>query len=272
MSFVGLSGFALQNKSFPTEKFIKIFRGVKRPGTAVLWSTFGNSTDGIGTFCDSVKNRSHALEIHLSNEAGRRNQRLFQGEFLKQLTVKEYNQRLENERPRLERSVKRRVDTIRRKLLDVTNENTTIYLSIGLEHQFTKAARRVLLRWCTEAWPEVLLVNNPGANRVIRGGDLLELHGLTPKLGRRRDESIVNLDGVSVNVGDGETYNPRPGTSISVPTAARYLRDNRRSEVRLLWSASSQGFRDGSFRPPRRRDFIITNKAVREFNKLLKSV
>jgi hypothetical protein len=272
MKFVGLAGFALQHPNFPVGRFLRVYKNVENPATAVLWSTFGTSIDGLKTFCDDVSDRPHVVEIHLSNEVGRKNGRLFQGEFLPQTSTTQYNQFLTAKDVALETQIKNRVMRIQTKANLFSNPNTRILLSIGLEHQFTVSARRTLIEWCRESWPTIELVNNPLLNAPIKDGNLLELHGTHPNFGSRREESISNLDGVSVNTGDGETYNPYPRTSISLSEAKQFLTRTKTSQVRLLWSASLQGLRDGSFKPPRQREFLLSGTAIREINKLLTDI
>ena len=64
--YLGPSGFAIMNKQFPVDRFLRQYpKDLRRPFLPVLYDFFGRSWEGIEQFIDMAGTRKHLLEFHL---------------------------------------------------------------------------------------------------------------------------------------------------------------------------------------------------------------
>lgn len=244
--YSGCSGFAIMHPNFPCHSFLDLYpRKIKAPAVAVLWGTFGHKLRCLKHFTREFKDRPHLIEIHLSNEACRRNKRCHEGELLRPLGVRQYNHKLREGNEATRKAIQGRAKNILRTLPYIVNENTKILLTTGLEDNFTKEAYTQILEWVQEVWPYDVARNPLGRHGVFVGNaNYLELHGLRPNF--KGKPCITNNDGVK----------------IDMPAAADkfYRRYATSCRVQLIWFARGQGIRGKEFLEPRSRVFEFDSK------------
>ena len=280
MSYLGFSGFAMMHRKFPTQAFLDVFKGVKQPCTALLYTSFGKKKRTLKKWLELVKLRDSVLEIHFSNEAGRRNNNLQRGEFLRRLSVGKYNYKLEHKNKRLLKKIRKRTRKLK-KLIDKVmpcESKTRVIISTGLESQFTHKAHKVLVSTIKKEWPGVLLVHNPVNDAsVFYGADLKEVHGIGDSYSNAK-QTIINMDGISVLAEPGERYAYQYEID---ETKKEFEKELKKSPYAImLWTASSQGLQNvdfggrGDWLPPRKRGrkLKLSPLAAVKLNKLLREL
>ena len=78
-STVGMAFYSIQNKTFPCEKALKVYDGIKKPALMFLWGTFGDNLSCVEKFVD-LPQKHKEVYIHFSNECCRRNRTCKKGE------------------------------------------------------------------------------------------------------------------------------------------------------------------------------------------------
>lgn len=270
MGYKGHSLFAIQHKKFPYKKACEIFEVIDRPILSFLWGTFGKSRKGLLYWYEKNRHKPHAIQIHLSNEAGRRNNRLYLGELFKRWSVARYNQELEKGSKRATKGLTRRILKI--KLFTekyFTDRRTYIVLSTGLESQFTDKAHQRIKRIISEVWPEVCICRNNVGNFFLDGAEFSEAHGIT-LVGDGGKHQIANLDGISVATDGNSDYElfDRKAT-IAIHDARRWVTINNHRWATLTWDGALQGLGKG-WKKPRSRTFSITDLAVKQLQTILR--
>lgn len=240
----GISAFAALSKRFPCKTYLRAFRGVPRPATAVLYGTFGDDFSCLNNFIRNNEGKPHLVEIHFSNESCRRSHRCYEGEFFPQWSTPKYNRELRAMRPSLQTKITRRVNAILAKIHPAST--SVVVLSTGLEDNLFLNSYLNLYASIKDVWP-YLVVRNPEGSHAVNFGfaDGLELHGLHPD----SQALLCSNDG-----------NP-----LTLQAARNYVRQTANCEVRLLWSAHLQGIFSGFVRP-RLRSFDVP----KELTSLLK--
>lgn len=240
---------------------LRAFRGVDRPILATLWGTFGEKNICVERFLRQNIGRPHALEIHFSNEAGRRNRRLGSGELLREYDVRAYNRALT--RGTAKRRISGRLADVQRFLSSYANSNSQVFISTGLEDNFTDRAYRAIYQQLKEAFPKYSIVRSPLRNtRLFHHA--IELHGTRPKF--PRGKCIASLDGIDIDLsGQRGTNDHRISRSEVRSYLGRY-----RNCTRLLWWDAQQGISRKRFIKPRSRNFNIRVQDVDAINRLLK--
>ena len=142
---VGVGYYAIQNKTFPCDRALKVYDGVKKPALMFLWSTFGTSTACVEKFIKMNK-RNKEVYIHFSNECCRRNGTCQSGELLRTTSVKDLNRLLEKKDKKTLQAYEKRFDEILL-FIDKMKEynNVKWFISTGLEDNYTANAAKVVL-------------------------------------------------------------------------------------------------------------------------------
>lgn len=265
---VGLGLFALQSPTFPCESALRAFSSSESPTLAILWGTFGGDNRCLERWLRDARNRPHLLEVHLSNEACRRNKRCSESDFLPSLSVAQLNARLEQKDARILQSYAMKVREIRNTLAPFMTERGEYLISTGLEDNFSDAAYGMVLETVRANWPHKVVRSPVGdpRRRDRAGADYLEGHGATPQF-NGETPCIVNLD----------------GDDMHFPHRSATLRNNRSWEEVLkfvetfskkcratfLWAAPWQGVSDATFSRPLDRRFVLSNEDVEAVKKLL---
>lgn len=236
---------------------------------AILWKTFTLKENNLCTqeYLRRFEGKPHILEIHFSNEAGRRNRRLAKYEHLPKLSINGYNSGLERRRGRTIRSVTNNAKEIRHFIEKFTNQNTQILVSTGLEDNFSTEAFKVIVKEIRRILQNVQIVRNPvGDNeRYFKGADYIELHGVQPHI-KSAGRCIQNLDGISIKFSDGKP----DAQEILLSAVPDYIkRGQALSCITVLWWKELQGI-EAKFIEPRKRKFLIEAKKINLINNLLR--
>lgn len=269
--FIGISCLACQAYTErECDKLLPVFDGVNFPAISILWGSFTLHNLCAQKFLDKVSDRPHLIQIHISNEVGRRNKRLAPYEFLSWLSINEYNSKLlRNDRATI-RAIRTRLSRIMGFINQYANENTQFNLTTGLEDNFTNAAFGRIARDIKEQWHGVVLVRNPVGNNYstyFHGAHLIELHGWASNETR-------NVHGLCSWSNDGDDFDFGDGRGLrgALPISAmfdqiRHIRNSCRQI--FLWWSGPQGIAD-RFIEPRNRSFQIHGSHVRAVNDLLR--
>lgn len=259
--YVGLSAFGSgathsleASHPFPCDKYLAIATRPANPAMAILWGTFGDDLWCPIWFMQAVRDRGHLLQIHISNESGRKKNNLGVGELSPFHSVSDYNEALEAGELEVHSAARERVKEILAFVRLFANENTAVILSLGLEDQYTDEAYEALRQTVLDAgWPYGINRNPLGNRHHIAGWDYREKHGDTARCSS--ETQMVNED----------------GSVQTLRATKKWLDRNKSCLVRFVWRAEHQG-RTKSGRPvyPRRaRSFHISDKDVRELGDLL---
>lgn len=270
---VCVSFFAAQafDKKQCTEA-LKVYENVQTPCMAILWKTFTLKQNNLcaQTFFNKFNKKPHVLEIHFSNEAGRRNRRLSSYEFLPALSTVKYNSNLERRHRGTLKSIKRNAIEIMDFISINANQNSTVILSTGLEDNFSAQAYRVLIAEIKKNISnKILTVRNPVGKheRDYTSADFIELHGVQPHIKpESKSRCILNLDGVTIDFNDRRSDKSR----IKISDVPSYIkRGQDHGCIVFLWWKEPQGI-GAEFLSPRSRNFRIHPKQINLINNLIR--
>lgn len=256
---LGLSAYGICSPTFPVKRFMRCFpENIEYPAIAILYGTFGYSKKGIKAFCAAFADRKHLIECHISNECSRRTGR--QGnQILPNLNVAGYQNWLEHQLPVLRRKpIKERVDEVLAFLKPVTNSNTIITLSPGLESDLHGQALDILNSMVLKMSQKKIVYSANGSADGLHGANFLESHSIYPS----PTCAYWNNDGTSIAFHDGEDFAP----CVQMNTYLESFRKNWSTKKAVfIWDASSQGLDGSSLTNPigyTGRDFKVTDNAI----------
>ena len=268
---IGQAFYAIENKTFPCEKSLQVFEGVKNPALMFLWGTFGDDLSCVEKFLKMNK-KEKKVYIHFSNECCRRNGTCKKGELMKNVGVKELNSRLEKKDKDTLEKYKKRMEEILLFIdeMQKENPNTTWYISTGLEDNYTSKASKVVfdylrkLKKSSKYASNIIIYVNPLNSICIN--PRCEIHNK----GLGRDNHWVFLpDGYCVKPFDACNNNIYTVKEQDKKINAQIKNKNSY----FVWWSEQQG-RYGEpaslAKPPRKRTIRISDKQIREANKLLK--
>lgn len=257
--YVGLSAFGSgathsleAREPFACNKYLAIAVRPRYPAMSILPGTFGDDLWCPLWFMAALSERAHLVQVHFSNESGRKKHNLGAGEFLPHLSVDAYSRALEQGDPVVAAAVVARVQGLAAFFKMFANENTAIILSLGLEDKLTSAAAAKLTALIRPHWPYGINRNPLGSTRYLAGADYFEKHGDAKCDGLI---SIVNQD----------------GAVRSLKQTRKWLAKNASCLVRLVWRPEHQGRTASgkSVYPRRARRFHISDRDVIELGDLL---
>jgi hypothetical protein len=250
---------------------LQVFNNVHTPCLAILWKTFTLKQNNLCTqkFLSRFKDKPHILEIHFSNEAGRRNRRLARYEFATSLSTEQYNRNLERGHRGTLKLIQRNAKAINKFLIKYSNENTTKLVSTGLEDNFTSKAFVAVLQTIKPILQNVRFVRNPVGDyeKYYIGADYIELHGVQPEIkASSYGRCLVNLDGISIQFHDGAISS----TEISIQDLSSFIERYRSKNcIVALWWKEPQGI-ESVFKHPRSRKFLIEPYKINLINNLIR--
>jgi hypothetical protein len=254
--YEGVAAYAALSPRFPCRCYLASLSGSVYPAMSVLLGTFGNSFSCIEDYIDRYRKREKWLEIHLSNESCRRNDRCYQGELRKQMSVGALNRAIATRSPRVIRDIRGRLARLAANLRQVYSnvgltygDSTRIVVSMGLESAWGSRSQLVLKGLIEEYGFEAL--HNPVNPRRDAIGGLIELH---TDYERRTNYVAVN-DGIPLNYSQLRHYKAAHRDAVAV----------------LLWDADLQGrFYPFEFVRPSDRSFRCDLHKVEMYKKLFK--
>lgn len=246
MTYVGISGFACMNRNFPSRRFLRQFPdALQRPFLPVLYNYFGKNWTTIKRFIKKFSDRPHLIEFHLSF---RDIDPLYADYALEILSMMDY----------------------------IKTPNTKVVICPVLEDVASDKEWRELAREVRFLTEYEIVRSSLQSNK---GGNIQEKHGQFPKFTKPNYKTIANPDGVSTDVGDGESYFKQITILQSKNYLERHVNDGRKAVC--LWSATQQGlakvkgWSTKGLPDPKNRftglspKDIVTDKAIEVFNELL---
>lgn len=253
--YVGISAYSMLHPRFPCAEFRAHIRKIAHPAVAILFGTFGADTTCLKDSLDDMANRPHILEIHFSNESARRMHRPFAGELLPSYGVARLNASLKFLPSRVMKAYLKRLNAIFQMVAEVSNENTQILLSFGLEDNYNIRAFRQLEGILRPLVPETItLVRSTNVAAEMDNSILWETHRGKVRGTANNSTTIVNPDGFVLNKKD----------------YASLIAQCSACKVVYYWSVKLQGRGNAKFTPPRRRHFMFTLKDRQILNHLFK--
>lgn len=240
--YKGVSSFAIMHPRFPCNEFIRLQRVWDKPAITVLYGTFGNSSVCLSKLVASIPvNKPILLEVHITNEACRRNRRCKRGELLPALSVNRFNTKLERLSPLVWRKVGARKEKIQKlfRSLGERREIKELFITTGLEDNYSRKAAGVMYDILNRDRIGYEIVRNPVSNRRDSRFDFNESHGLRVKCGKGL--SIVNND----------------GTELTKNAMRRFFNRHASCYALFLWYGKLQGIVSRRFISPRNRSFEV---------------
>lgn len=273
---VGASYFAMQGyTSKECNAALKVFDGVKVPAVAVLWRSFDTHALCLQQFLKRFKDKPHIVEIHFSNEAGRRNKRLAKYEFLSGKSVANYEHDLRVRDPVTIEAIRSNTDDIIKFIDAFGSINSSFIVSTGLEDNFSDEAWRVVAVTIRNQLPaRHLLIRSPlrSYEKDSDSNDIsnaIELHSdrLEWLARERTNYCIANLDGTDIDFASGRFSREN---TINIATVPYYIQFNQFAKcLTFLWWVGPQAG-SSKFIEPRRRSFRIRSQDVHLINRLLR--
>lgn len=224
----------------------------------VLGTRWGRTPDDYSLDCPKAfltyfADRPHLLEIHVSNEAGRRKAgALGIGDFAPRLSVKEINRRLALGDIALLDEYRLRIDGLVSELAPYATIYSQLVLSLGLEDNYRTEAYRALKAVAEEAWPYLIVRNPCTGSKEVAPGHLKETHSTGTRF--KTGMCVANEDG---NYGQG--------TSGS----RAFLRRYKGCYATFLWRGRHQGRTSPVWTPRNKRKIEIPKSDVSKLSKLM---
>lgn len=252
----GQAYYAIQNKTFPCNKILSIFKESKEIKLSFLWNTFGEDTSCIERVLNTNEDKPRSVFIHFSNECCRRNGTCKRGELLRSLGVNDLNKQLEKNNKKIIEAFVERTKKIN--VLIEKYPNVTFYLSTGLEDNYTKKAWEVVRKTIKKNTKAKYLFHNPLSRHCFM--NRCEIH--TKDLG---------LNNHWLFMPDGYCVKPFDSCNTNVLTQkenkARANNQLKNNNFYFLWWGESQGRYGESpvkAKNPRQRTIKITDKQVEQ--------
>jgi len=277
---IGYAPFNITSKRFNCRAFSRSISRFDDIHISFLYNTFGNDFSCLAEISQDA--RLKTLQVHLINEPGHRNGRLGKYEFLYSIeNPSKYNELLVNRNENLKVKFLDYVQPLKQFIDDNISNSTEVLISPGLESNLTNSAGKVLVEWTREAFPDRRIVFNPYPARLSSrdktNADLMEDHGLYPKLNA---PCVYNIDGADVSFNKrkalGEKYHQESQTKYWVQSGAPlfqlYEHMANKCEYAFLWTAESNGLKDGSFIDPRARNHRVSYKTYRMIMKQIRNL
>lgn len=267
----GFAVLALQHDSTPCKPIVKYARKAPAPYLSFLLDSFGTSKACARAYTKAAAGKTHFLQVYLSNEVCRRKGNCAPYEFLANLSVGEYNSRLERGDSRVITRVVKQARKAHQICEGVKNDRTKCLLAIGLESQYTEGAARAISEAAVSAgWPREALIHNPvntGPYQGYGGAHYYESHGLHAPT-KERSRGIVTLDGETPDLcpPGGATI----GSRISNEGLQSWSRSYQaRAAFIAAWCPAHQGLRADSSVAPKPRSRVLRLRA-RDFTTWLR--
>ena len=260
--------YAIQNRTFPCERALKVFDGVKKPALMFLWGTFGDYLSCVKKFL-ALPQKKKEVYIHFSNECCRRNRTCKNGELLKDTSVSVLNSKIE----RIDRKTKQAYMNRMAKIVNFAenyNDDVTWYVSTGLEDNYSFTAKKRVFNW----------LKNEKNKSKLKNSIKIYVNPLNKTCINTKCEIHDKNYGVNNHwayVPDGYCVKPFDKCQNNVFTIdelqAKLSKQKKNGNKFFLWWSEQQG-RYGEppskAKPPRQRIIHITEKQLKDANFYLK--
>lgn len=268
-STVGMAFYSIQNKTFPCEKALKVYDGVKKPALMFLWSTFGDNLNCVRKFIE-LPQKKKEIYIHISNECCRRNRTCKNGELLKEHSVAGLNNLIELRNKKVKKAYQDRLNKIIKFIENYKNENITWYISTGLEDNYSFNAKKIVYNWLqngknkSELKDNIRIYVNPLNKNCVN--TKCEIH-----------DKNAGINNHWAYVPDGYCVKPFDACKNNIMTqeevTVKLLKQKKNKNKFFLWWSEQQG-RYGEppslAKPPRKRIIKIKDNQIKDANDILK--
>lgn len=270
----GLSALASAGDRFPCKRVIDFYRRAPEVYLGAMWKTFGARRRCWKRVLSLPKRAT--LQIYISNEVARKKGNASSYELLPQLSIREYNEKLESKDPATIRKVSRTMRRIRRFCDRNLKEGDRCLLALGLESQFTRKALGVLVDLAEQnGFRNEDTIHNPSsvaAYQARGSAGIIERHagrGAARLFYDEREPAervIITFDGI-----DPSFCSRRERTSLDriSPAEVRLVVDYHRNRARYIgaWCGVWQGLTaDSRIAPdPRSRRFIVPRRSLKRW-------
>lgn len=260
----GAGFYALTADGWPCAASLETFDGVAVPRLSILAHTFGDNKECLNEFLSDP--RPKLLEIHLINSTCQSNNRCGNYEFLKGISVAEFDKRLRQRDKATLTNLRNYASPIAQYLLPRLG-NTDCNISVFLEDPYSNAAMQVAIETVRPIFPGCHMVRSPrGVNpqKALAGADIIEGHGSRPRV---KAPCIVNLDGEDIDWLNKAAILPN---AIPETKLAAYLERYKFCKANFLWTAGANGIRKGGFIDPRKRNGFPDRGEFANYGKYLR--
>ncbi len=246
-TFKGMTVLAAMHPKFPCDALLQSLSTARVPAIQVLYGSFGSDVRCLARFTHRFRSRTHVIEMHYSNEAGRRHAgRLTRLDLFPKESVRKYNSRLSHMSEETMLVIASRAIDIAELFSAISTSKTRVIVSTGLEDNYDSRAYKNIYSVIKSKLPSGFeLARSPvGHNSIVTAhNSFLETHVVRPTL---KGRCIASLDGE---------------TGFSLPTFFRFMRHNPCRGV-FAWFPHWQGIDGGPFKTPIKRNFVITKSDV----------
>lgn len=248
----GRSPYALQSTHFDCNILVNNTKSTKIPFSySWLYKTFDNVGDGNFLECVYKLNgmdETKMMQVHLINEVCQKHGRCGSYEFLKNISVSDYNNKLKNKDAQLLASLRNYIKTASERILPSLRQETRCLVSPGLESNLDTIAGKVLIDLTREYFgTRCEIVWNP-LNAGTIPGTIHEKHGITPNV---QPPCVVNLDGKDIDLAIRKSN--YSGGSIKEADLLAYINKYQMCEMVFLWVGEDNCIQSGNFVDPRNR-------------------
>lgn len=273
---VGVSYFALNGFNLgQCERTAETFAGINTVRVAILWRSF-DRTDGFSClkwFLNRFSDRVVIIEVHASNESGRRMNRLAPYEFLSGLSVRALNQRLASGHEKTLEKIRANAEEIKEFFRPYARDGFSLIITTGLEDNFSDDAFGAVYRIFREVYGYgTEIYRNPVGSRLngraLFGANGVELHGLQSNFeGLPKGRLCIRSnDGNSIDFTDRS----RDENKLKISGLPSYIRRDEKRRCKIfLWFAEPQGRTGRQFKPPRSRRFLLDSKNIFLINEVV---
>ena len=261
--------YSIQNQTFPCERALKVYEGVKKPALMFLWSTFGDNLNCVRKFIELPQEKKE-IYIHISNECCRRNRTCKNGELLKEHSVAGLNNLIELRNKKVKKAYQDRLNRIIKFIENYKDQNITWYISTGLEDNYSFNAKKIVYNW----------LQNGKNKSILKDNIRIYVNPLNKNCINTKCEIHDKNAGVNNHwayVPDGYCVKPFDACKNNVMTqdevTVKLLKQKKNKNRFFLWWSEQQG-RYGEppslAKPPRKRIIKIKDSQINDANKILR--
>lgn len=268
-TFVGVSIFAAQGlNEKQCHRFLKVFEGVNKPAISFVWKSFDrNLFDCVAEFAKHNQNKKHIIQVHFLNGVSRRNGMLSRKDLLPKYNYQRLNKQLAKRGSRISIKLNREAGILKDYLTLISNKDTRIIVSLGLEDNYTNRAFREVENTLRIIFPNTDLSSNDVLNLRNDPSLINERHGAFIK--NIPVNCLINFDGYDINFTDKKNKFQK---SLSLEELKNEIHRyyNKGCSV-FIWWREPQGIEEEHRKiKPDYRDYKIISKQIGIINFILK--
>ena len=259
---IGQAYYAIQNETFPCKEALQVYKDIKHHALSWLYGTFGDNWQCVDDFVYKLPGKKK-MYIHFSNECCRRNRTCKKGELLKNMSVSEFNTKLENKNKKVLNEINKRIAKLNGKIAEYHTQGVEVILSTGLEDNYTRKAFKVMYNQIKNNSIADDVIQSPLKNCYLK--NKCEWHDKS----KNGKAYLFMPDGYCV-----ENYdNDKCKTNLLRESELNELVRNRNGKNFFMWWSNLQGRYGESpaqAKPPRKRVIVINKNSINKSNKILR--